>query len=93
MADNTLAASANTLSTRSEVTRLLTREEVADICDVTCWTVIRWVRCGYLTPVRLTRKTVRFRAEDVARFIDSKAGITPIDPYFRGRPPIPENKP
>ena len=51
---------------------LLTFDEVAAVLGVSVPTVRRWVRNGALIPSRLTRRTIRFRADDVRDFVDSK---------------------
>ncbi len=54
--------------------RLLTYRDVAEVLSVSPWTVRRMVEAGELPVVRFHR-SVRVRAEDVARFIDERTGV------------------
>ncbi len=52
------------------IDQLLTIEEVADLLKVNPRTVHRYANQGLLPCVRFTKKTVRFKREDVLRFIE-----------------------
>jgi excisionase family DNA binding protein len=55
-------------------TRLLTAEDIALMLKVKVQTVYTIARRGELEKVRLSRKCLRFKADDVERFIERKAG-------------------
>lgn len=50
--------------------QLLTIEEVADLLRVNPRTIHRYVSQGLLPCVRFSKKTIRFRREDVLRFVE-----------------------
>jgi excisionase family DNA binding protein len=56
--------------------RLLTAEDIAAMLSVKVQTVYTMARRGELEKVKLSRKCLRFRADDVERFIERKAGLT-----------------
>ncbi|MGE3804389.1 MAG: helix-turn-helix transcriptional regulator [Gemmataceae bacterium] len=54
-----------------EQPKLLTVDEVADELRIATRTVWRWAESGWLpAPLRLGRRVVRWRAEDIRRFLD-----------------------
>ena len=57
-------------------TRLLTAEDIAVMLSVKVQTVYTMARRGELAKVKLSRKCLRFRADDVERFIERKAGLS-----------------
>ena len=52
--------------------RLVTLADAADALAVSTRTVRRYIADGHLEAVRLSRKTLRIKAESDARFIDAK---------------------
>jgi excisionase family DNA binding protein len=56
-------------------TRLLTAEDIALMLKVKVQTVYTIARRGELEKVKLSRKCLRFRADDVERFIERKAAL------------------
>ena len=48
---------------------LLTTKEVANILQVSTMTVLRWMNEGLISAIKV-RCTVRFREEDIKRFIE-----------------------
>jgi excisionase family DNA binding protein len=56
-------------------TRLLTAEDIADMLKIKVQTVYTIARRGELEKVKLSRKCLRFRADDVERFIERKASV------------------
>jgi excisionase family DNA binding protein len=57
-------------------TRLLTAEDIATMLSVKVQTVYTMARRGELEKVKLSRKCLRFRADDVERFIERKAAVS-----------------
>ena len=57
-------------------TRLLTAEDIAVMLGLKVQTVYTMARRGELEKVKLSRKCLRFRADDVERFIERKAGLS-----------------
>ena len=57
-------------------TRLLTAEDIAVMLSLKVQTVYTMARRGELEKVKLSRKCLRFRADDVERFIERKAGLS-----------------
>ena len=57
-------------------TRLLTVEDIAVMLSLKVQTVYTMARRGELEKVKLSRKCLRFRADDVERFIERKAGLS-----------------
>jgi excisionase family DNA binding protein len=55
--------------------RLLSAEDIAGILKLKVQTVYTLARRGELEKVKLSRKCLRFRADDVERFIERKAAI------------------
>ena len=53
---------------------IYTRQEVAEMLDVSIDTVKRWTRDGRLTPTRLTERVVRISRVELERFIASRTG-------------------
>ena len=56
-------------------TRLLTAEDIAVMLGLKVQTVYTMARRGELEKVKLSRKCLRFRADDVERFIRRKAAL------------------
>ena len=56
--------------------RLLKAEEIAIMLGLKVRTVYTMARRGELEKVKLSRKCLRFRADDVERFIQRKAGLS-----------------
>ena len=57
-------------------TRLLTAEDIAVMLGLKVQTVYTMARRGDFEKVKLSRKCLRFRAADVERFIERKAGVS-----------------
>jgi excisionase family DNA binding protein len=55
--------------------RLLKAEEIAVMLGLKVQTVYTMARRGKLEKVKLSRKCLRFRADDVERFIERRTGI------------------
>lgn len=70
------------LSSRAVVTvvdeRYYTTEEVAELLQVTPWTVTQWLKAGKLRGVQPGNHW-RIGARDLARFLDSSANIPADD--------------
>ncbi len=60
---------------QEQKTRLLTAEDIAVMLNVKVQTVYSIARRGELEKVKLSRKCLRFRADDVERFIERKAAV------------------
>jgi excisionase family DNA binding protein len=58
---------------RDQKTHLLTAEDIAEMLSVKVQTVYTLARRGEIEKVKLSRKCLRFRADDVERFIERKA--------------------
>jgi len=56
-------------------THLLKAEEIATMLGLKVQTVYTMARRGELEKVKLSRKCLRFRADDVERFIERKAAL------------------
>ena len=54
---------------------MLTAEDIAVMLNVKVQTVYMITRRGELEKVKLSRKCLRFRADDVERFIERKAAM------------------
>jgi excisionase family DNA binding protein len=63
------------VNARQQKNRLLTAEEIASMLSIKVQTVYSMARRGELEKVKLSRKCLRFRADDVERFIERKAGL------------------
>lgn len=61
------------LRTMLQEARLLTVQETASLLKVHRRTLERWERSGQLVPIRLGPGTVRYRREDIDRFLAQKA--------------------
>jgi excisionase family DNA binding protein len=55
--------------------RLLTAEEIAVMLGLKVQTVYTMARRGELEKVKLSRRCLRFRADDVERLIERKAAV------------------
>jgi excisionase family DNA binding protein len=55
--------------------QLLTAEEIAAMLGLKVQTVYTMARRGELEKVKLSRKCLRFRADDVERLIERKAAL------------------
>ena len=53
--------------------RLLTAREVADTFGMSAETLLRWVRRGDLPAIRLPGGAIRFRADELDRWIEDRA--------------------
>ena len=60
---------------RQQKNQLLTAEDIAEILHLKVQTVYTMARRGELEKVKLSRKCLRFRADDVERFIERKAAL------------------
>ena len=58
---------------REQKTSLLTAEDIAEMLKIKVQTVYTMARRGELEKVKLSRKCLRFRADDVQRYIERKA--------------------
>ena len=56
--------------------RLLKAEDIALMLGLKVQTVYTMARRGEFEKVKLSRKCLRFRADDVERFIERKAGLS-----------------
>jgi excisionase family DNA binding protein len=61
---------------QQQKTRLLKAEDIAVILGLKVQTVYTMARRGELEKVKLSRKCLRFRADDVERFIERKTGLS-----------------
>jgi excisionase family DNA binding protein len=57
--------------------RLLRAREVAEALDVSPETMLRWTRRGDLPAVRLPSGGIRYRPDELAGWLDSRATATP----------------
>jgi excisionase family DNA binding protein len=55
--------------------RLLKAEDIAVMLGLKVQTVYTLARRGELEKIKLSRKCLRFRADDVERFIERKTGL------------------
>lgn len=55
--------------------KLLAADEVAAILGVHRSSVLAFARAGALPVIRLGPRTVRFREQDVARFVDARTSV------------------
>ena len=62
------------MTEQQQKSRLLTAEDIAAMLSLKVQTVYTMARRGELEKVKLSRKCLRFRADDVERFIERKAG-------------------
>ena len=60
---------------RQQKNQLLTAEDIAEILHLKVQTIYTMARRGELEKVKLSRKCLRFRADDVERFIERKAAL------------------
>jgi len=51
---------------------LLTPEEVARIIKIGKRTLYYWIEKNFIPHIRINRKTIRFRAQDVEEFLNSR---------------------
>ena len=56
-------------------TLLLTAEDIAAMLSIKVQTVYTMARRGELQKVKLSRKCLRFRANEIERFIERKAAL------------------
>jgi len=66
----------STVNEQQQKTRLLKAEDIAVMLGLKVQTVYTMARRGELEKVKLSRKCLRFRADDVQRFIERKAGLS-----------------
>ena len=64
------------MNEQQQKSRLLTAEDIAVMLSLKVQTVYTMARRGELEKVKLSRKCLRFRADDVERFIERKAGLS-----------------
>ena len=50
---------------------LLTKKEVADALRVSTRTVARYMKLGWLVPIRLSDQVIRFDQAEVERFVEN----------------------
>ena len=62
------------MNEQQQKSRLLTAEDIAFMLSLKVQTVYTIARRGELEKIKLSRKCLRFRAADVERFIERKAG-------------------
>jgi excisionase family DNA binding protein len=60
---------------QQQETRLLKADEIAVMLGLKVQTIYTMARRGELTKVKLSRKCLRFRVDDVQRYIESKASL------------------
>lgn len=60
---------------RYQKNQLLTAEEIAGILGLKVQTIYTMARRGQLEKIKLSRRCIRFRADEVERFIERKAGL------------------
>jgi excisionase family DNA binding protein len=65
----------STVNEEQQKTRLLKAEDIALMLGLKVQTVYTMARRGDFEKVKLSRKCLRFRADDVERFIERKAGL------------------
>jgi len=63
------------MNEQQQKSRLLTAEDIAFMLSLKVQTVYTMARRGELEKVKLSRKCLRFRADDVERFIEKKTGL------------------
>lgn len=51
---------------------LMTIEDLARMLGVTRWTISAWIRLKKLPVLRISRRLVRFRREDIEKWLESK---------------------
>jgi len=66
----------STVNEQQQKTRLLKAEDIAVMLGLKVQTVYTMARRGELEKVKLSRRCLRFRADDVERFIERKAGLS-----------------
>lgn len=57
--------------------RLLSRKDVAKICNVHPGSVARWERQGMLTGIKINARVTRYREDDVSRLVSSATCSAP----------------
>jgi excisionase family DNA binding protein len=60
---------------RYQKNQLLKAEDIADMLRLKVQTIYSMARRGELEKIKLSRRCVRFRADDVQRFIERKAAV------------------
>ena len=63
------------MNEHQEYLRLLTAEDIAVMLGLKVQTVYTMARRGELEKVKLSRKCLRFRADEIERFIERKAAL------------------
>jgi excisionase family DNA binding protein len=66
----------STVNEQQQKTRLLKAEDIAVMLGLKVQTVYTMARRGELEKVKLSRRCLRFRADDVERFIERKTGLS-----------------
>jgi excisionase family DNA binding protein len=65
----------STVAQEQQKNHLLKAEEIAARLGLKVQTIYTMARRGELEKVKLSRRCLRFRADDVERFIERKAGL------------------
>lgn len=65
----------NTVIERYQKNQLLKAEEIAVMLGLKVQTIYTMARRGELEKVKLSRKCLRFRADDVERFIERRSRV------------------
>jgi excisionase family DNA binding protein len=60
--------------------RLLTARTVADMLGVSAETVLRWTRRGELPAIRLPGGAIRFREDELGRWLNVRATVPATPP-------------
>ena len=63
------------MNEQQEYLRLLTAEDIAVMLQLKVQTVYTMARRGEFEKVKLSRKCLRFRADEIERFIERKAAL------------------
>lgn len=59
------------MSLHEKATTLLAAETIVSRFDIGHTTLHKWVKSGRLTPVRFSKRLVRYRASDIEALIDA----------------------
>lgn len=52
---------------------MISRKQLGELLGLKSWTLSKWQREGYLPkPVKLSRKTLRWRVSDIAKWIEER---------------------
>jgi excisionase family DNA binding protein len=69
----------------NRLSRLLTVQELADLLQIPAKTIYTWRYKGFGPPAVPMGKYLRFRAEDVAAWLDERADVPPSRPGRRSQ--------